>query len=258
MTLLQKARTWTIDYIHMIRGSALMTVHRTPPEHYLGHVIEGKAPVILIPGILGRWGFLKHLGDRISLAGHPVYIVPELNYNVYTIPRSAQKVWGVIVHAVPRLGHILPDMPAGAHAIRSAMERHAIDGAILVAHSKGGLIGKYLLIHHNHDQRIKGLVAIATPFSGSRMAKLIPLDPFKELRTDSDIIHELESHTAVNDRIISIIPEFDNHVWAERGSFLPGALKNIEVPISGHHKVLFSKPVQDQILVSIEILSSLR
>ncbi len=82
-----------MDYIHMARGGISMVVHRDPPAHYLGHAVEGKAPVILTPGILGKWGFMKKLGDRISLEGHPVYIVSDLNYNVY-IFRRLQKRFG--------------------------------------------------------------------------------------------------------------------------------------------------------------------
>lgn len=232
MTKLRKARAWVTDYVYMIRGSASMLVHKNPPAHYLGYIIEGKAPVILIPGITEKWSSIKHLGDHISLAGHPVYIIQKLHYNLFDIPESAQK-------------------------ILDSLRNYSIKNAVIVAHSKGGLIGKYLLIHHNHNQQIKGLVAIATPFSGSRMAHLIPHRSFKELRVDSQIIKELKSHISVNKKIISIIPEFDNHVWAEEGGHLDGALDNIVVPVLGHHKILFDKDVQDKVMASIEQLSDL-
>ena len=255
MKLHQKINYWVIDYLHMLKGGLAMVVYHRPPKHYLEYILPGKAPVILIPGILGKWSFMKHLGDRISLTGHPVYIVPQLKYNVYSIPSSARKVRTVIVHAIPKFGHILPHLPLGSELIRNFIERHNIKGGVLVAHSKGGLIGKYLLAHYNQDQRIKGMVAIATPFSGSRLAKLIPHKAFKELATESKIIHALEAHQAVNHRIISIIPEFDNHVWAERGSYLEGA-ENIQVNIGGHHKVLFDKKVEDEVIKDIERISN--
>lgn len=67
-----------------------MTIHQNPPKHYLGYVLPGKAPVILLPWILMRWSFMKHLGDRISRAGHPVYVLPGLKYNILSIPISAK------------------------------------------------------------------------------------------------------------------------------------------------------------------------
>lgn len=206
-----------------------MMVHREPPKHYLGHLVAGKAPIILIPGILNKWGFMKRLGDKISLLGHPVYIVPELSYNLSSIPASAK-------------------------ILRALIERENLSDAILVAHSKGGLIGKYVLAHHNTDNRVLGMVAIATPFSGSAMVKLIPHDSFKELQEDSKIIKSLGQLGEVNKRIFSVIPEYDNHVWAERGSFLEGAAENIEVPVNGHHKMLFSEAVSQVVLQSIEKL----
>ncbi len=254
MPLHKKIGAWLVDYGYMLRGTLATVIHHTPPKHYLGHIVEGKAPVILIPGILGRWSFMKHLGDRISLQGHPVYIVPGLGLNIYSVPTAAKTLRALVVHIVPALGHIPPKVGRGAQAVRELIEKENISGAILVAHSKGGLIGKYLLAHHNADNRVLGMVAIATPFSGSAMAKLVPHDSFRELRTDSEIIRDLEKHHAVNDRIISVIPEYDNHVWAERGSFLDGAAANIEVPVSGHHKVVFSHAVLQAVLDSIEKL----
>ena len=230
MPLYEKAGAWLIDYGYMLRGTLSMVIHREPPQHYLGHVVEERAPVILIPGVLNKWGFMKHLGDTISRLGHPVYIVPELGYNISSIPASAK-------------------------ILRALIEKENMSGAILVAHSKGGLIGKYLLAHHNTGNRVLGMVAIASPFSGSAMTELFPQETFKELRTDSDIIKDLEQHRSVNEKIISIIPEYDNHVWADQGSFLDGAFENVEVPIQGHHKVLFSGIVLQTVLDSIEKIS---
>ncbi len=255
MSIIKKARSWAIDYVYMARGNALMTIHKNPPKHYLGYVVAGKAPVILIPGITTKWGFMKRLGDRISLAGHPVYVVPKLQYNIFNIPMSAQKVWNVICDITQQTGHTSSNTQEISDKIRVLTETHGIAGAVLVTHSKGGLIGKYLLIHHNHSRQVKGLVAIAAPFSGSRIAHLIPHNAFKELRTDSEIIRELSGHTTVNRRIISIMPEFDNHVL--EGSYLNEALDNIIVPIHGHHKILFNSDVQNKVLESVERLSSL-
>jgi hypothetical protein len=87
------------------------------------------------------------------------------------------------------------------------------------------------------------------------LAKFIPITAIKEMQTDSKIIHDLEAHTKANQSIISIIPEYDNHVWAEKGSFLAGA-QNIEVLVHGHHKALFDKQVIDLVLKSIEKISA--
>lgn len=251
----KKALSWIIDYGYMIHGALSSVVYRKPPKHYLGHVLENKVPVILIPGIFGKWSFMKKLGDKVSLEGHPVYIVPELGYNIYSIPSSAQKLRQVVLQAFPKLGHIMPRIAHGAQAVQDVVEKNNLRGVILVAHSKGGLIGKYLLSHLNNDNRVLGLISIATPFSGSSMAKLIPLDPIKELHVDSQIIHNLEKNKDVNHKIISISPAYDNHVWSEQGSFLEGA-HNIKVNVHGHHKVVYDEKVQKIVLDSIEKLTA--
>lgn len=231
MKLHKKILSWVIDYGYMIHGSVISLIYHKTPKHYLEYVLENKVPVILIPGILGKWGFMKSLGDKISKMGHPVYIIPELGYNLFNIPESAKKLKDVVE--------------------KIDTNKSNLKGVILVAHSKGGLIGKYLLANKNEDNKVLGLISIATPYSGSSMAKLLPLEPIKELDTDSKIILDLEKHNEVNNKIISICPEYDNHVWAEKGSRLDGA-KNVEVNVHGHHKIIFDKKVEDVVLKSIE------
>jgi pimeloyl-ACP methyl ester carboxylesterase len=209
----------------MLKGHARFVVHRKPPSHYLEYVVAGKSPIILIPGIFGKWTFLQDLGDDISKKGHPVFIVSKLGYNLAGIPASSK-------------------------IVRELIERYNLENVILIGHSKGGLIGKYLLLHKNEDERIKGLIAIATPFSGTRSVQRIPLSLYREVSPQSKLIQELKSHTEVNSRIVSIFPEFDNLVSSESGSWLDGA-KNIALKTSGHHNILFTQQLRDVVGRSI-------
>lgn len=229
---MSKLKDWLVDYASLIKNGTIMYVHRNPPAHYLGYVKQGKVPVIILPGIFGRWAFLKPLGDYISLLGHPVYIVPKLGNNIKDIPSSSKLV-------------------------RELIEEEKLKEVIIVAHSKGGLIAKYLLIHDNADERADGLVAIATPFSGSAIGNLVPHYSISEMAVDSEIIHYLSSHTKINHKIISIIPQYDNHVWHEKGSFLDGALENIRVNSRGHHKLLYDKEVWKQVVKALDKIASL-
>ncbi|MDO8560772.1 MAG: alpha/beta hydrolase [bacterium] len=222
---------WIRDYAHLTKGGVLMYWHSSPPEHYLGFVIEGKNSLIILPGILNKWAFMKQLADTLSREGHPVYIIPQLKNNVFDIPSSAKKV-------------------------RELIDLENIKDAIIVAHSKGGLIGKYLLAFNNADNRVKGMVAIATPFSGSILAKLIPHKAFRELVPGSKVVEELKLNGEVNKKIISVMPVYDNHVWAEEGSRLDGALDNVVLGVKGHHKIVFDKKVIDVIKGSIEKLAA--
>lgn len=228
----KKTALWITDYAHMLKGVAVMYLKHTPPKHYLGYVAKGKPPIIILPGVFLRWAFLKPLADYLSLKGHPVYIVPKLGHNTSDIPSSAAKVKEILLE-------------------------NDLKNVILVAHSKGGLIGKYLLVNENAGSRVKGLIAIASPFSGSAIGRLVPHYSVKELTPENKLIRNLSEHKAVNQKIISIIPDYDNHIWHEQGSFLEGALANIRMPISGHHKILSGKRVWEEVVKGITKLHNL-
>ena len=226
---MRHAADWIVDYAYLIKGYSIMYKHRQPPKHYLGKNIPHKPPIILLPGITLQWSFLKPIGDILSHAGHPVYVAPELKYNLLDIPGSAQ-----IVQKIIKDNHL----------------QHVI----IIGHSKGGLVGKYLLVNHNQHSSIKAVIAIATPFEGSSLAKFVRHNAFAEISTESDIIKDLTAKSHVNDKIVSIIPSFDNHVWSARGSFLDGA-QNINVSVRGHHKIIFSKEVLEKIMETVNKLS---
>ncbi len=248
MSLRRKTGAWAKEFVHLFRGPIMIEMHREPPEHYLGYVLDTKVPVILIPGVLSKWGYMKQLGDKISLLGHPVHIVPELKNNLFSIPTSAKLLHKLVIRIVPKGAHRVERR--AAH-IRRYMEEKDLKGVVLVAHSKGGLIGKHLLTHQNEDGRVLGLVAIATPFSGSSLAKLIPHRAFRELDLGSEIIKDLQQHIGINRKIISIYPSYDTHVRAPEGSYLEGASENIEIPIGGH-TVVSDTQIQEAVIAAVE------
>src|SRR3989344_7938509 len=111
-----KAIYWIVDYCYFFLGKVLMLVHVNPPRHYLGYIVKKKIPIILIPGISNKWGFIKRLGDTVSHLGHPVYTVNKLESNLLDIPLSAK-------------------------IVREMVDRNNLKNAIIIGHSKGGLIG---------------------------------------------------------------------------------------------------------------------
>jgi len=229
---MKKLTAWIKDYAYLFSGVAIAYLKRTPPKHYLRYIIDGKVPVVILPGVFMRWAFLKPIADHISLLGHPLYVIPQLGNNSGNIPSSAKKV-------------------------REVIEENDLKNIIILAHSKGGLISKYLLLHEDPDKRIKGVIAIATPFHGSKIAKFMPHSSIKELIPESKIIRDLESRSEVNNKIVSIIPSFDNHVWHDKGSYLEGAMQNIIVNVAGHHKVLKDSTVWDHVALWIEKITRL-
>lgn len=227
---MKKLLYWLVDYAHMIKGASMMYYHRNPPKHYLGQIVEGKVPVLLVPGIFGKWGFMKKIGDKISLAGHPVYVITNT-------------------------GHNLRDIPSSSEYVTELIKEQKLDSLIIVGYSKGGLIGAYTLAKSEARNKIKALITIATPFSGSDMAKMLPGRIFRDLDPRNLLLKELYQNKEIKNKIVSIIPFYDTHVWSEKKSYLDGARENIEVQVAGHSKVVFDNGVNKIVLEWIQKIS---
>jgi pimeloyl-ACP methyl ester carboxylesterase len=217
---------WIIDYLYYFRGKFNELLGATAPKHHLGHVKEGLPPVIFIPGIDGKWSFMRHLVNKVSLNGYPVYTVPDLGNNMVSVPE-------------------------GAEIVETLIRAFDLRNAVLIGHSKGGLVAKYLLAYLNKDKLVDRAITIATPFSGTKLAHINPRKGYQELRTDSQLIKDLTAKDVINNNIVCVTPAFDNHIWPQSSCYLPGA-RNIKVKAKGHHKVLFDKEVQDLILELLE------
>jgi pimeloyl-ACP methyl ester carboxylesterase len=213
---------WIRDYAYFLRGASLAFIYRKPPTHYLGHVIQSKKPIVLIPGVFLKWQFLKAVADPLSLQGHPIYAIERIGYNTKEIHASAK---------------LIQDF------IKEKNLRHVI----IIAHSKGGLIGKYLLAFHNQEERIEKVVAIATPFEGSNLARWMPFRTTKELAPKSMVIGALSERKEVNHKIVSVFGVSDNHVRPVASCYLEGA-KNIQIETRGHHQILFDKKLKEVVM----------
>lgn len=179
--------------------------------------------VVLIPGIYESWTFMRPVADLLRDHGYDVHGVDTLRDNRGTIEDMAQRV----------------DEHIRAEGVTSC---------VLVAHSKGGLIGKYLLAHHNAATVIQGLVAVNTPFSGSALARLVPLPAVRVFMPKSPQLVKLTAAAHVNASIVSIYGTFDPHIPG--GSHLEGA-RNVRLETRGHFLPLSDPLVHRAILEAI-------
>jgi hypothetical protein len=168
-----------------------------------------RSPIVLLPGIYETWEFLGPVATALARAGHPIHAVPGLRHNARPVPESADVV---VEH----------------------LERTGLADVVLVAHSKGGLIGKRVLLSPASDQ-VLGMVAIATPFTGSRWARYMLSQALRSFDPRDPVLLALAGELLVNERITAVYPRFDPHI-PETGE-LPGA-RNIELPLSGHFRPL--------------------
>ncbi len=199
---------YAADYAFALRLMAASLLRQRDNSQYLGGHL---APIVLLPGVYEPWTFLRPLADRLHRLGHPVHVVRALGSNTRSIPVAAARA-------------------------QRYLELHDLHRVVLVAHSKGGLIGKHMmLVDDASSSRIASLVAIATPFGGSRYAHWM-LDPsLRAFRPTDRTLAMLVAGAAVNARITSIYGEVDTHI--PEGCELPGAT-NLEFPVRGHFRLL--------------------
>ncbi len=200
------------DYAYALRLLSRGLLTARDDSQYLGGEL---APVVLLPGVYEPWTFLRPLAQRLHDLGHPVHVVRSLGNNTRGIPVAAGRA-------------------------EAYLDQHDLRGVVLVAHSKGGLIGKHMMLVDDAAGRIDRLVAIATPFGGSRYAHWM-LDPsLRAFRPTEKTMAMLAASASVNSRITSIYGSVDTHI--PEGCELPGAV-NLEFPVSGHFRVLADEGV---------------
>lgn len=207
ISALQKGAWWLQDYHYaagwQVRG---MLSRVQPGSFHQGH----RRPVLIIPGVYENWQFMMPLIQSIHDAGHPVHVVTVLQRNQLNVPVAARMV-------------------------AQHLEEAGLRDAAIVAHSKGGLIGKYAMLMLDPEQRIDRMVTVCTPFSGSRYARYMLLPSLRIFSPRHPLTLELAREEAINSRITSIYGPFDPHI--PEGSVLPGAT-NIELPSAGHFRIL--------------------
>ena len=216
MSWIRRGWYWYLDYWFVGWWQVRHFVHGRD----LGELATGDAaPVLLLPGVYETWQFLRPVAQRLHAAGHPIHVLSGLGYNRQPIPDAA------------------------ALAARYLEER-GLTGVVIVAHSKGGLIGKHIMAIDDTDHRVDRMVAVATPFAGSLYAKYIPVRTIRVFSPADETIARLGGNLAINARITSIYADFDPHIPG--GSHLDGAT-NMQLPVIGHFRILRDARVLDAV-----------
>lgn len=197
---------WAEDYAYAATWQVRAFADRTGPDAFRGG--DG-VPLVLLPGVYETWKFLQPLATALHGRGHPVHVLDALHRNRRPVVEAA--------------GHVT-----------RYLDRHDLSDVVLVAHSKGGLIGKQTMIT-SAGRRIRGMVAVATPFGGSRYARMMLAPSLRSFSPRDRTILALAHQQEANARITSVYGRFDPHI--PEGSHLPGA-RNVELDTGGHFRIL--------------------
>ncbi|MEO8907972.1 MAG: alpha/beta hydrolase [Microbacteriaceae bacterium] len=204
---------WLLDYLYAGWRQLLSPFRRRCPDRFADGDPTRPA-IVLLPGVYETWLFLEPIARRLNADGWRVFGVPELSLNRMPVPASADRV---------------------TTAFERLRADHGVTQCVLVAHSKGGLIGKYLMLAEHNPIAIIGMVAVAAPFSGSDYARYMLGPTLRAFAPQDKVLLSLSAQLLINSRIVSIFGEFDPHIPV--GSSLEGAL-NVELPVAGHFRVL--------------------
>ena len=196
-----------MDYAYALYWQARAILGRTDPASFR----SGEAtPIVVIPGVYETWRFMLPLIRAVHDRGHPVFVVDALDWNNRPVVEAADLV-------------------------SAFLAEHDLEGVVLVSHSKGGLIGKYVMSVGREASRVQSMLAVAAPFGGSFYARFMVLPSLRIFSPKNATILALAHDESVNSRIVSVYGEFDPHVPA--GSELVGA-KNVRLDTGGHFRVL--------------------
>ena len=206
-TPVRKALWWAEDYLYAgWRQFRSAFSRRRAGAFASGH----RSPILVVPGVYEPWRFMLPLIRELHELGHPVHVVEPLRNN--RIP-----------------------VPSGARLVHDYIAARELRDVVIVAHSKGGLIGKHVMSFGDAEQRIRTMVTIATPFGGSRYASLLLGRTLRAFRPNDATLLQLAAARDPNARIVSVYPAFDPHIPG--GSELDGAV-NVRVETGGHFRIL--------------------
>jgi hypothetical protein len=217
----RRAVWWIRDYAYAAGWQVRGAVSRTPADAFHS---GDRTPVVVIPGVYENWQFMLPLITALHRAGHPVHVVTLLQRN--------------------RL-----DVPVAARLVADHIAAARLTDAVIVAHSKGGLIGKYIMLALDPDGLIDRMIAVCTPFSGSRYARYLLIPSLRVFSPRNALTVQMAREEAINHRITSIYGVYDPHI--PEGSILPGAT-NIRLQATGHFRILGDEQTARTILEQLQ------
>lgn len=194
---------------------------RTPPDAFTGGT---RVPVVLLPGTYEPWRYLLPWARTLHAAGHPVVVLPALGSGRAPVADAAATA-------------------------RSALNGAEVGGGVLLGHSRGGLVGKALLLDPVIGSRLAGLVAISTPWRGStRVRGPLRRTALRTVAAGDPWIEALSQRTDANTKITAIRPAWDEFVTDHRA---PVGARAITLGVGGHLRMVLDPDVHAVILAEV-------
>ena len=186
-----------------------------------------KPPLLFIHGIYDNPSTWTYLRPKLEQHG---YRTTNFAYHSFFIP----------------LDDIVKNFDA---AICEMETRHPGHKPVLVAHSLGGIIARLWLLDPHNEDRIKGLITVATPHSGSRLAAMAPGKLIKQIAPHADVIAQLHKEsTPPRVPCVSLCSNTDEAVLPAASLLPPEGWKLRPMEQTSHVGILFRKATAKALL----------
>jgi pimeloyl-ACP methyl ester carboxylesterase len=186
-----------------------------------------KLPVLFIHGIFHNRSTFAWLKQRLYSKGFRQFKEVNLLTSIHPIPRLAEQV---------------------ARETRLLIKKYNVPQVDIIAHSMGGVIGRYFVQLLGGDGLVRNLITLGTPHRGTEWSRYSIIPHIRELTPQSRTLELLNDcpppkHT----RAIAVSGDLDIVIRPKDCTWWDG-VRNIHLSRVGHAGLLFSTRVLDIIL----------
>lgn len=173
-------------------------------------------------------------------------------YFMYGIYRNLKKNgWANIypVNLFPNIADITEQAKIVSAKIEQAKKENNVSKVDYIAHSMGGLIGRYYIQNMNGVSSINHYISISTPHYGTYVAWAGPGEAGKQMRPGSDFLTKLNTGNPIQGNIsyTSIWTKTDEIVIPAENALLRGSKIMPEIKNVGHFLIMWSNDTYKQI-----------
>ncbi len=183
-------------------------------------------PVLLVHGYMMNRACFLYVHVRLALAGYRVFTV-----NLYPPALSITELSDRVADKMDEIA-----------------EKTGEKQVYLVGHSMGGLVSRYYANSARGDGRIKGLITIASPHRGTKIAVLGIGKNAREMVPGSDFLSALNSTPLPP--VFALWSTLDNLIIPAGNGFMDG-MENEAVPLKGHMALLYSGAVYRRVVARL-------
>lgn len=226
-------------YMHTVLGYFVgIIVHPLGWGMKLTHskriVDPAKSPLLLIHGIYDNASTWTYLRPQLEKQG---YRTTNFAYHSFFVP----------------LKDIVAKLDA---AIRELEVRYPKHKPIIIAHSLGGVIARLWLLQPQNEDRISGIITVATPHGGSRLATMAPGKLIKQIAPQADVIAQLQKEsTPPKIPCVSLCSNTDEAVLPAASLLPPEGWKLHPMEQTSHVGILFRRATAKALLQELSDIS---